>query len=89
MCVCVGDMVRPLCKPQRERVVGAVHHNMVGSSPSKEKSSYPVMSDIYKEFDFINEDFEPNLLIDILNMLGVSSLDCLLRINYQSCVLNR
>ena len=42
-CVCVGDMVRPLCKPQRERVVGAVHHNMVGSSPSKEKSQNPVV----------------------------------------------
>ena len=53
-------------------MVGAVHHNMVGSSPSKEKSQNPV---VCKEFDFINEDFEPNHLIDILNMLGVSSLD--------------
>ena len=75
MHVCVGDMVRPLCKPQRERVVGAVHHNMVGSSPFKEKSSYPVMSDIYTEFDFINEDFEPNPVIEVLKILGVSSLD--------------
>ena len=71
------SMLRPLCKPQRERVVSAVHHNMVDSPPFKEKSSYPAMSYLCKESDFINEDFEPNHLIDILKMLGLSSLDCL------------
>ena len=53
-------------------MVFAVHHQMVPSSPVKAKSSYAHIFDICKGFNLINEGFEPNPVIEVLDHLKLT-----------------